>query len=254
MRTNCFKRKALLVCLSIIIVAIGGEIFAQLEGPDRPKKDELPELPEGMIESLGHEDFKKRHAGQRELLMWGKEDLQGSIKVLYRIYREAENPEVRLRSREVLKALVILKQPLPGQGYLGIQMDTARWKDEEGMMRPAVLITEVRKGTAADLAKLKADDLITGLDEVQFDDLAPTRRLADYIKSKGPGDKIILKVKRGKEHLELTASLRRRPAALDEIVQWGVLPVLPQETEMDEDYFQEWLKKQRKKDRNSPKG
>jgi len=33
-----------------------------------------------------------------------------------------------------------------------------------------------------------------------------------------------------------------------------VLPVLPQETEMDEDYFQEWLKKQRKKDRNSPKG
>ena len=120
--------------------------------------------------------------------------------------------------------------------------------------RQQELITEVRKGTAADLAKLKADDLITGLDEVQFDDLAPTRRLADYIKSKGPGDKITLKVKRGKEHLELTASLRRRPAALDEIVQWGVLPVLPQETEMDEDYFQEWLKKQRKKDRNSPKG
>ena len=199
--------------MPIIAVAIGGEIFAQVEGPDRPKKDELPELPEGIIESLGHEDFKKRHAGQRELLMWGKEDLQGSIKVLYRIYREADNPEVRLRSREVLKALVILKQPLPGQGYLGIQMDTARWKDEEGMMRPAVLITEVRKGTAADLAKLKADDLITGLDDVQFDDLAPTRRLADYIKSKGPGDKIVLKVKRGKDHLELTASLRRRPAA-----------------------------------------
>ena len=74
MRTNCFKRKALLACLPIIAVAIGGEIFAQVEGPDRPKKDELPELPEGIIKSLGHEDFKKRHAGQRELLMWGKED------------------------------------------------------------------------------------------------------------------------------------------------------------------------------------
>ena len=121
------------------------------------------------------------------------------------------------------------------------------------MMRPAVLITDVRKGTAADLAKLKANDLITGLDEVLFDDLAPTRRLADYIKSKGPGDKITLKVKRGQEHLELTASLRRRPTALDEITQWGVLPVLPQETEMDEDYFQEWLKKQREKDRKSPR-
>ena len=60
-------------------------------------------------------------------------------------------------------------------------------------------------------------------------------------------------MKRGKEHLELTASLRRRPAALDEINQWGVLPVLPQETEMDEDYFQEWLKKQKKKERKAPK-
>ena len=121
------------------------------------------------------------------------------------------------------------------------------------MLHPAVLITDVRKGTAADLATLRADDLITGVDQVLFDDLAPTRRLADYIKSKNPGDKIILKVRRGKEHLELTASLRRRPTALDEINQWGVLPVLPQETEMDEDYFQEWLKKQKKKERKALK-
>ena len=252
MTTTCFKRKVFLLGMPIIIAAITGQILAEEGRPGSLEKNNLLELPEGMIEALGHEDFKVRHAGQRELLAWGKKDLQGSIKALYGIYREADNPEVRLRSREVLKALVILKQPLPGQGYLGIQMEASRWKDEEGVMRPAVLITEVRKGTAADLAQLKPDDLITGLDEVRFDDLAPTSRLADYIKSKGPGDKITLKVKRGKEHLELTASLRRRPAALDEIVQWGVLPVLPQETEMDEDYFQEWLKKQKKGDRDFP--
>ena len=213
----------------------------------------LPEFPNDLIETLGHEEFKKRHAAQRKLLEWGKEDLQGSIEVLYGLYRQTDNPEVRLRSREVLKSLVILKQPLPGQGYLGIQMDTGRWKDEDGMMHPAVLITDVREGTAADLAQLRADDLITGVDGVLFDDLAPTRRLADYIKSKSPGDKIVLKVRRGKQGLELTASLRRRPSALDAINQWGVLPVLPQETEMDEDYFQEWLKKRRKKEGKSLK-
>ncbi|MBQ97338.1 MAG: hypothetical protein CMP30_04980 [Roseibacillus sp.] len=253
MKMNYFKKKAFLLFPPTIILAVAGGMFAEVEDSEETKKGGSVELPEGLIEALGHEDFKKRREGQNELLLWGKKDLQGGIEALYRIYREAENPEVRLRGREVLKALVILKQPLPGQGYLGIQMDTARWKDEKGMMRPAVLITDVRKGTAADLANLKANDLITGLDEVLFDDLAPTRRLADYIKSKGPGDKITLKVKRGQDHLELTASLRRRPTALDEITQWGVLPVLPQETEMDEDYFQEWLKKQREKDRKSPR-
>ena len=253
MTKNSFRKIGFISLLSTSIPILAGALRAEVEDLVEEEKQALPEVPASMIEALGHEEFKKRHAGQRDLLVWGKKDLKGSITSLYRVYREAEDPEVRLRSREVLKALVILKQPLPGQGYLGIQMDTARWKDEEGMIHPAVLITDVRKGTAADLATLRADDLITGVDQVLFDDLAPTRRLADYIKSKNPGDKIILKVRRGKEHLELTASLRRRPTALDEINQWGVLPVLPQETEMDEDYFQEWLKKQKKKERKALK-
>ena len=186
-------------------------------------------------------------------MAWGRKDLGGSIESLYRLYRKAENPEVRLRSREVLKSLVIIQQPLPGQGYLGIQMDTARWKDGEGVMQPAVLITDVREGTAAAVAKLKADDLIIGVDQVVFDDLAPTRRFADYIRSKKPRDEITLKVRRGMERLELTASLRRRPAALDEINQWGLLPVLPRESKMDEDYFQEWLRERTAKERKKNK-
>ena len=237
---------ALLLCQFGVAQEQGGEDL--LSGSEK-----LPEVPAALVGALGHEEFRERHAAQKSLLAWGKKDLEGSIESLYRLYGTTENPEVRLRSREVLKALVILRQPLPGQGYLGIQMDTARWKDDRGVMRPAVLITDVRKGTAADLATLKADDLITGIDQVIFDDLAPTRMLADYIRSKKPGDEITIKIRRGKEHLELTASLRRRPTALDEINQWGGLPVLPRETEMDEDYFQEWLQKRRAEEAKKPK-
>ena len=221
-------------------------------GPAREK--ELPQVPAELVAALGHEKFKERHVAQKSLLAWGKKDPGGSIESLYHLYRKAENPEVRLRSREVLKSLVILQQPLPGQGYLGIQMDTARWKDDQGVVQPAVLITDVREGTAAAVAKLKANDLIIGVDQVVFDDLAPTRRFADYIKSKKPGDEITLKVRRGVERLELTASLRRRPAALDEINQWGLFPVLPDEAKMNEDYFQEWLRERTAKERKKNKG
>ena len=238
---------AAVFCQIAGVQAQGGEEAGRAGGK------ELPEVPAELITALAHEKFKERHAAQKALMAWGRKDLGGSIESLYRLYRKAENPEVRLRSREVLKALVIIQQPLPGQGYLGIQMDTARWKDGEGVIQPAVLITDVREGTAAAVAKLKADDLIIGVDQVVFDDLAPTRRFADYIRSKKPGDEITLKVRRGMERLELIASLRRRPAALDEINQWGLLPVLPQESKMDEDYFQEWLRERTAKERKNNK-
>jgi len=238
---------AAVFCQIVGVQAQGGEEAGRAGG------EKLPEVPAELITALAHEKFKERHAAQKALMAWGRKDLGGSIESLYGLYRKAENPEVRLRSREVLKALVIIQQPLPGQGYLGIQMDTARWKDGEGVIQPAVLITDVREGTAAAVAKLKADDLIIGVDQVVFDDLAPTRRFADYIRSKKPGDEITLKVRRGMERLELIASLRRRPAALDEINQWGLLPVLPQESKMDEDYFQEWLRERTAKERKNNK-
>ncbi len=242
------------LCLaSVICQSIGVQAQGDEEAGSVGEK-ELPRVPDELVAALGHEKFKERHAAQKALLEWGKKDLGGSIGSLYHLYRQAENPEVRLRSREVLKSLVILQQPLPGQGYLGIQMDTARWKDGQGVVQPAVLITDVREGTAAAVAKLRANDLIIGVDQVVFDDLAPTRRFADYIRSKKPGDEITLAVRRGMERLELTASLRRRPAALDEINQWNLQPVLPDESKMNEDYFQEWLRERAAKEIKKNKG
>ena len=243
------------VLSTLLPLALSLPLGAQEQGQGAPGPvGVLREVPPGVVASLGDEKFKTRRTAQGQLLEWGKKDLEGSVASLYQFYRKAENPEVRLRSREVLKALVILQQPLPGQGYLGIQMDTARWKNEQGIMQPAVLITDVREGTAAAIAKLREGDLIVGVDAVVFNDLAPTRLFADYIKSKKPGDEIRLKVRRGMEAVELTASLRRRPAALDEINQWGLFPVLPDESEMDENYFQEWLREQRLREGKEKKG
>lgn len=208
----------------------------------QPQKESSPQIPEGLLATLGHEEFKRRLGAQNSLRQWGEKDLDGRIESIYRVYRSAENPEVRLRTRDVLKALVIVQQPFKGAGYLGIQMAPAQWKNEKGILQPVVRVTMVRVGTAAEIAKMKADDLVLGVDQVVFDDLAPTRMFADYIKSKSPGDVITLQVRRGDEKLELKASLRRRSPMLDELPLWGPMPVLPEQSELDENDFQDWLR------------
>lgn len=220
----------------------------QSEGPKAPPapsdQADAPtgKVPSKLLGALSNDKYRERLSAQESLLEWGMKDLDGSIDLLYGVYRRADDPEVRLRSREVLKRLVIVKQPFEGDGYLGIQMEPAQWKNPQGQLQPVVRITVVREGTAAEVAKLKMDDLVTGVDQVVFDDLAPTQMFADYIKSKKPGDVIALHLQRGEAALTLKATLRRRSPLLNQLNQWGTQLILPDQAELDEGDFQDWLK------------
>jgi hypothetical protein len=224
--------------------------------PSKPAEGPKPPLqfPSAILGELSHEDFKHRLSAQDSLLKWGMKDLSGSIEMLYGVYRGADDPELRFRSRQVLKRLVIVQQPFDGDGYLGIQMEPAQWKNPRGQLQPVVRITVVREGTAAEVAKLKVNDLVTGVDQIVFDDLAPTRMFADYIQSKKPGDVIALHLRRGEEKLTLKASLRRRSPLLDELTRWGTQLILPDQSELDESDFQDWLKMRRAADRLQSRG
>ena len=102
MTKKSFRKIGFISLLSTSIPILAGALRAEVEDLVEEEKQALPEVPASMIEALGHEEFKKRHAGQRDLLVWGKKDLKGSITSLYRVYREAEDPEVRLRSLSLI--------------------------------------------------------------------------------------------------------------------------------------------------------
>jgi hypothetical protein len=144
---------------------------------------------------------------------------------------------------------VIEKQPFDGEGYLGILMAPHQVRNERGELQPAVLVREVHKGTAAEEAKLQANDLISGVDDLVFDDLLPTQMFSEYIKSKRPGEEIALHLWRGGELLTLKASLRRRSPIIDQFMQLGTLAPLPPQEELDEADFQDWLKTRAAEDR-----
>ncbi len=225
-----------------------------VESPADAAAKSVLQVPPELLRGLSHETYKERLAAQDSLLEWGMKDLGGSIEMLYGWYRRSDDPEVRLRSRAVLKRLIIVQQPFDGEGYLGIQMEPAQWKNGLGELQPAVRITVVREGTAAEVAKLKVDDMVTGVDHIVFDDLAPTRMFADYIQSKGPGDTITLHLQRGEKALKIKTSLRRRSPLLDRLTQWGTQLQLPDQAELDESDFRDWLKLQAAAERARSKG
>ncbi|GEM_PF-1251349 len=193
---------------------------------------------------LGHEDFQIRREAQEALLAWGREDLEAGIERIHEVFRRTEDPEIRLRAREVLKRLVIEKQPWGGQGYLGIQMQAAQVKGEKGKLRPAILVTEVREGTAAEEAGIRVGDMILAVDELTFQGVDARLPFGDYIKSRKPGDLVVLSIRRNEEDLKVRSGLRRRSPMLDRITPWGGQLQLPEQSELDEADFREWLGRQ----------
>jgi serine protease Do len=85
-------------------------------------------------------------------------------------------------------------------GYLGIALD----QTEEGAK-----VKEVLRGTAADKAGIKVNDVILAVGAKTIKD--PETLIATLSKFK-PGDVVTLKVKRGDDDVEMKATLGKRPA------------------------------------------
>lgn len=240
-----FQRAVLLLVIPICLGMRAS--MAQEESPEIPATAHKLDRgdPDPALNRLSDDDYKVRKEAQDWLVEWGKGDLDYALEFMFQTYRKARDPERRLRSRQVLKRLVIIRQPFEGEGYLGIRMETESYPDRDGELQPAVLVTEVRKGTPAFDSGLQIGDLVIGVDAVSFDDLAPTSMLANYITSKNPGDEITLKVFRQGVILEKSARLRRRAKEIDQAFNRfpGENLEIPDQAELDEADFKEWLRK-----------
>ena len=110
---------------------------------------------EEMMKKLAHPEFKTRKETQQKLVEWGKENIDPAIERFYQAYEGNDDPEIRSRSRSILRELVIFKQAGEGKGYLGIRMQEDELMTEDGKLRPVVRITETMEGTPAKKAGLK---------------------------------------------------------------------------------------------------
>jgi hypothetical protein len=223
------------------LVACSGSAVAEVASPDE------------LIAELSHTDFKTRMRSQERLLEWGRNNLDAGIKKFYETYRNSDDPEVRLRSREVLRELVIHKQSGEGEGYLGIRMQAEELMLDGGNLRPVVRITAIMPGTPAAKFELRPNDLIVGIDEVEVGGEDPLTAFGAYVQSRKPRTDVTLHVLRNGQPQDVVVNLMRRPPNLDQrAFLWGGQEIVPPaQEEVEEQEFKKWLNDQRQLERQS---
>ena len=195
------------------------------------------DLPQNTLAALKSEEFREREDAQVEILAWARKQGEPASDELFRLSQKSDDPEIRERCLGVLRDLVNDEYLSEGDGYIGILMrNELGMVPEDAKPRAIIRITEIVPNSAADIAKLKINDLIVGLgDQIWRDELASE-----------PFGAAIRKLLRDGELLDIDVVLGRRPVM-------DVNPFLNQRAEVleavenaaKEAYFQNWL--QRKK-------
>lgn len=185
---------------------------------------------EQLLKGLDAEEFQKRQKAEAALVEWVQaEDSKGRTELLFRHFLGSEDPELFRRLTQILLVVHLehKKEEIPrtGSGFIGISMSDARQQlnfRQQGFEQPplpeqfdpnrGVYVDAVIKGTPAEMAGVKAGDLITEIDNESiavdgFDGRDPTDLLKEIVGGQPPGTKITLTIERGEEVLKKEVTL-----------------------------------------------
>ncbi len=198
------------------------------------------EPPEKVLEGLAAEDFQRREASQILLLEWASNHGENGSCCLLRLSESSDEPEIRQRCLDVLKALSDMDYLSEGRGFLGIRMRSEEVKiDGDENPRPAVFITMVVKDSPAKKSGLVVGDAIIALDGKAFEGEIPHENLRDAIAAMTPAVEVMLTIKRANGQLDIVkVTLDRYPG--------DGLSVFPRNLHLldqraKEDHFRLWL-------------
>lgn len=229
---------ARLACLPVVLLMAGLDLVSALE------------LPAGPLAALRSDEFQVREKAQAELLAWSRERPRMAMDELFRASRSAEDPEVRERCLDVLRELVNDEYLKEGEGFIGIRMQDEMAKvpgDPEP--RIAIRVTQVVPDSAAQMAGLKINDLIVGLDNKVWRVGSALGPFSESIRQIKPGTRVTLRVLRDGQLLDLAVVLGRRPLHADNpFLDESQVDIEAAERAAREAYFRRWL--ERKKLRN----
>lgn len=200
-------------------------------------------LPSDVISGLKAPEFKTREQAEVKLLAWGRLHLEASKDILWRQLEVADDPEVRERCMHVLRTLVIDDYLKEGEGYLGINMrEGVQNVPNDKRPRGVVFVSQVMPDSAADLAGIKVNDAIVGLDGTIWYGGNPRDDFSQMIRAKKPVSKVSLKILRDGKVFELEAVLGRRPSRLNSLMFDGPETDLQALEVAEKDaYFRRWL-------------
>lgn len=205
------------------------------------------DFPQGLLANLKSEEFRKRESAQADLLVWARGHPERAMDALFHQSREAADPEVRERCLAVLRDLVNDEYLNDGEGYLGIRMqDELASIPGDPTPRSAIRVIEVLADSGARHAGVQPNDLIIGLGDQVWREGAVSRLFSEQIRQLKPKTKVVLKVSRNRQIMEIEVSLGRRPFIADPMMADGRPgdPVAAERAAKDA-YFRRWMERKK---------
>lgn len=212
----------------------------------------VAELPRTSLKKMASAEFSERQQGYEELQQWSKENVKQAPDLLYQVWNQEKDPELKTRCYSLMKDAVILREFGKGKGFVGVRMEEAIVPGGANLpARRGVRIAQVVRGTPGERAGLAMGDIVTGVDDVDFSKFEQAQApdgvvdvFSDYIQSKHPGDVINLHILRGGKKLEKKVRLMLRPDGIDRDLFGRDDEALINRSDL---FFETWLKKKAEK-------
>jgi predicted metalloprotease with PDZ domain len=201
-------------------------------------------VPKELLEGLSSEEFKRREVSQVEIEKWVAEKGSAGVAAIYQLYVGADDPEVRNRCLRVLRIQSEKDYMNDGKGYLGVTLDEEELEVAgEEKPRIGIRITFVMPGSQAEIAGVKAGDIIASMDGKKWHARGAINELIETVASYKPLRKVVFEIKRQGEDklLEVPVILGKRP--VDDLKQMYYNQLDDLEKKAREKHFEEWLKK-----------
>lgn len=207
---------------------------------------ELPQVPLSTLKSLR---FKEREKAQEDLLKWGRERPEQAKEEFFTQAQIAEDPEVRERCLEILRALVMDEYAKEGEGFVGIAMrDDQKLLPGDPLLRSVIFVTLVQDGSPAHRAGIQINDIIVGLNGQAWHNVEASPAFREVILGTKPGTRVKLQIMRNEEMLDFNVTLGRKPnhdGQNNLFFNRGADEAEAIEQAAKEAYFRRWLNQRR---------
>lgn len=196
-----------------------------------------------LIRQLGAQEFAARQAAQEQLLQRGTNDHVAVLAACVPAFVATTDPEVKIRLREVMAALVEAHIRNRPRGYLGVRFANppvaALPQDGPAADAPpaaGILIQAVIEDSPAARAGLQAGDRILKMNDLELGENPDTQAFIRFIQSQAPGAPVTIVLQRAAETLTIPLDL----GALPEELRAQLAPL----TKDPAAFFHDWLREQ----------
>jgi len=211
------------------------------EGSNIPEQIDIQTAIKEQIRLLDSPVWKERQNAHKQLL-----ELIKNNKHAYHFFLietgTSKNPEIRLSSKEILRAYFEknVYDPSKGNGFIGIQLAPAvPLKINKERYFPIRVVMPI-VGFPGEKAGIRAGDAILEIDNIKCSSKFRINEFVAYIATKSPGETVTLKIFSGGRVITKKVILAKRPESATRSIR----------TKTVKELFREWYKLQKKEFEN----